>query len=316
MVQSYKYKVATQCFTYNHNSYIIDTLTGFAIQQTSFPVVYIILDDASNDGEQDLLRDWAETNLDFVNSEVSYKKTMHFGEMLYAVHKNNPNAIFAILLLSENHYQNGKDGLKYNYISEWCDNTEYIAICEGDDYWIDPLKLQKQVDFMDRNPEHSLCFCSHKKLLPSGEFSVVKRYDSNLDICPMEDIILGGGSYMATNSMLYRQNKYVPWSTWAVDCPIGDLPLMLTLANMGYVGFIVDAMCVYRILAMGSWTSRMASNKKIRDKHHRAIIKMWHQFDKWSERRYHKIVSKKIWINRKGHIREELSFIVHKLINK
>lgn len=315
MKKSFKYKVATLCFTYNHSLYIKNTLDGFVSQQTRFPVVYVVVDDASTDGEGGILHDWANANLSFEDNSISYRKEMHYGSLFYAKHKNNPNAFFTIVLLSENHYQKGKDDIKLSYISEWLDKSEYNAICEGDDYWIDQMKLQKQTDFMDAHPEHSLCFCAHYNLMPSGDLVSEKRYETNIEICPMKDIILGGGGYMATNTMFYRRSSYVNCSIWAIDCPIGDAPIMLTLANNGLVGYLSDVMGVYRISAAGSWTVRMASSKAMRRNHHRAIINMWHQFDEWSDMKYHKLVSRKVWIVRKGFLRNELAFFAHKILN-
>lgn len=155
MEKEYKYKVATDCWTYNHAKHIENTLNGFVIQRTNFPVVYIVVDDASTDGEQVIIRKWAESYLDFDKKEA-YRKNMQYGELLYANHKDNPNAFFALLLLSENHYQNGKFRLRYKYIAEWQENAEFIAVCEGDDYWINPLKLQKQVYVLEEDKDISI----------------------------------------------------------------------------------------------------------------------------------------------------------------
>ena len=129
------YTVATVCWTYNQAKYIGDTLTGFTIQQTNFPVVYIIIDDASTDGERDVLKLWAQQNLNFENETESCQQT-YYGELLYGKHKNNANALYSILLLAENHYQAGKGWLKIKYISEWLNNAKYNAWCEGDDYCV------------------------------------------------------------------------------------------------------------------------------------------------------------------------------------
>ena len=301
--------VCIKCYTYNQASYIEEALGGFCRQETTFPFVCVIVDDASTDGEQEIIKNYLQTNF-----EINDKTTARFEEttdfyLTYAQHKSNNNCFFAVLFLKYNHYQIKKS--KIPYIKEWTDNAKYVALCEGDDYWIDPLKLQKQVDFMESHPEHSLCFCANQRLLPSGEIVFDKRYDSDMEICPMKDIILGGGGYMATNSMLYRQSMYVP-TTWAPNCPVGDLPLMLTLSQKGLVGYLADVMCVYRIAAEGSWTIHMKSGIKTRRKHHKAILKMWHQFDKYSNYQYHSIVVKKKWNN----IRTHFSDVIHTVLLK
>lgn len=148
-----KYTVATLCLTYNQSLFIEDTLKGFAIQETTFPVVYLIIDDASTDGEPDVLRRWARNNLDYRNKESLWVE-MPYGELAFSSLKGKPQLSFVIILLSENHY--GKRS-KLPYITDWYENAKYIALCEGDDYWITAQKLQVQTDFLETNPEFGLC---------------------------------------------------------------------------------------------------------------------------------------------------------------
>ncbi len=310
----YKYMVCTRCITYNQAQYIEDALNGFCMQQTSFPIVNVIIDDASTDGEPEVIKHYIEAHFKVADQEiVRYEETDDY-HLIFAQHKTNINCYFAVLFLKYNHYQIKKS--KMDYIKNWNENAKYIALCEGDDYWIDPLKLQKQVDFMEAHTEHSLCFCAYRQLYPNGETKDVFRYEVDKEVCPMQDIILGGGGYMATNSMLYRASMYVPYSTWAVGCPIGDLPLMLSLAAGGEVGYLSEVMCTYRIAADGSWSVRMRSNIKRRRQHHKAIIKMWRQFDEWSGRKYHRVVVKKIRKNQKSQKRDEISYLINKIMRK
>lgn len=301
--------VYVRCYTYNQASYIEEAMDGFCMQETTFPYDCVIVDDASTDGEQEIIKNYLQTNFELTDDTIARHEETTDYYLTYAQHRSNKNCFFAVLFLKYNHYQIKKP--KLPYFKEWHDNTKYVALCEGDDYWIDPLKLQKQVDFMEAHPEHSLCFCANQRLLPSGEIVINKRYDSDVEICPMKDIILGGGGYMATNSMLYRQSMYVPYTTWTPNCPVGDLPLMLSLAQKGLVGYLADVMCVYRIAAESSWTTRMKSSVKIRSKHHKAILKMWDQFDKYSNYQYHDAVVKKKRINKKNYRKDRIvSFLI------
>ncbi len=140
------YIVRAHCATYNQHAYITDAMNGFVIQQTNFPFVCTIIDDASTDGEQEVIKKFVNDNFDLQNSSVAYEKDTDYGHVTFAQHKTNRNCYFAVIYLKENHYSQRKS--KAPYISEWMD-TKYIALCEGDDYWIDPLKLQKQVDFLE-----------------------------------------------------------------------------------------------------------------------------------------------------------------------
>ena len=121
--------VSICCITYNHAQFIRKCLDGFLMQQTDFPIEILIHDDCSTDGTTEIIREY----------EAKY-----------------PELIFP-LYEEENQYQHGKAAEIdfYNYRRA---RGKYIAYCEGDDYWTDSLKLQKQVDFMEANPEYSVCF--------------------------------------------------------------------------------------------------------------------------------------------------------------
>lgn len=308
------FDVFVECYTYNQAIYIKDALDGFCMQQTGFPFLCAIIDDASNDDTPSMIQNYIDCNFESKESEYyHYDETEDYIRVLTR-HKNNRNCFFVVIFLKYNHYQIKKS--KAPYIAEWENKTKYIAICEGDDYWINPLKLQKQFAFMEIHPQHSLCFCAHKTLSPSGETKDVYRYVNNMEECQMKDIILGGGGFMSTNSMFYRRNMYDHYSIWADGCPVGDLPAMLTLATRGFVGYIADVMCVYRVSSQGSWSSRMASNKRIKKMHYHAIVRMWHRFDKWTNFQYHSIIMKKIRRNRKNFVRENCVDFINKILGR
>ena len=140
------YLVRVSCNTYNQHAYISDAMNGFVMQQTNFPFVCTIIDDASTDGEQEVIKDYLYANFDTQEASIAYEKEMDYGHVFFARHKTNNNCFFAVVLLNENHFSQNKP--KSEYHKEWSD-TKYTAICEGDDYWIDPMKLQKQVDILE-----------------------------------------------------------------------------------------------------------------------------------------------------------------------
>lgn len=294
-----KYMVFISCMTFNHAYYIEDALDGFCMQQTDFPFLCCIVDDASTDGTQEVIRQYIDRHFVQTDSDLLGEEDTTDYCRVFAQHKTNKNCFLGVFYLKYNHHQIKKS--KLQYVASLRECAKYIAICEGDDYWIDPLKLKKQVDFLESHPQHSLCFCANKILFPSGETKDVVRYSKNKEVCPMNDIIMGGGDYMATNSMLYRNSMYVSHRTWTKNCPVGDIPIMLTLAHAGSFGYIADIMCVYRKAAAGSWTQRMASDIKKRHAHHKAIMNLWSQFDKYTNYQYHDTIAKKKRINRKSH---------------
>jgi glycosyltransferase involved in cell wall biosynthesis len=303
--------VFVQCSTYNQSQYIKDALDGFVMQKTNFPFVCCVVDDASTDGEQAVINSYCEEFFDCREKNVyQYDETDDYIRF-FVRHKTNRNCFFLVINLKYNHYSIQK--AKMPYYMTWRNDAKYLAICEGDDYWTDPLKLQKQVDFMETHPEHSLCYCNNIRLFSDGHQEMQPRYPSSKEICPIEDLISEGGGAISTHTMFFRQELYVPYSTWAKGCPVGDLPMMLSLAAKGYVGFLSDVMGVHRFEAKGSWTSKMATDRNKTKKVSRAIIKMYRQFDEWTNYKYHTAVRKKIRDIRTTVLKGDIVFYIRKL---
>ena len=163
------WKLTVNCCTYNQSAYITDTLNGFAMQLTDFPFVCTVIDDASTDGEQAVIEDYLAKHFDFSEGSASYRTETDYAHIVFARHKVNVNCYFAVLFLKENHYSRNKDRMPY--LSEWRDGVKYLAFCEGDDYWTDPHKLQKQVDFLDTHPDYGMTYTNFNMLKQkTGEF--------------------------------------------------------------------------------------------------------------------------------------------------
>jgi glycosyltransferase involved in cell wall biosynthesis len=137
------------CRTYNHSKYIKDAIEGFLKQETSFPVEILIFDDASDDGAQDIIRSYAE---------------------------QYPQSIFATLQV-ENQYK--KFPKTDKYIAEPIPRGKYIAKCEGDDYWEDETKLEKQVQFLENNKEYVVAYHDAKVIDEEGKLLHESRLSSN-----------------------------------------------------------------------------------------------------------------------------------------
>ena len=134
--------VSICCFTYNHAQFIRKCLDGFLMQKTDFPIEILIHDDCSTDGTIEIIQEY----------------TAKYPELIFPLYEE------------ENQYSRGGAGKMdlYNYRRA---RGKYIAYCEGDDYWTYPLKLQKQVDFMEANPEYSVCWHRSKQfIVETGEF--------------------------------------------------------------------------------------------------------------------------------------------------
>lgn len=241
-----QFKVCCRCFTFNQSKYITDAMNGFTMQQTSFPFVCTIVDDASTDGEQEVIRKYVEDNFDFSEGSVAIHKETDYAHITYAQHKTNKNCYFAVLYLKENHYSQRKP--KMGYLSEWRDMCEYEAICEGDDYWIAPDKLEKQVNFLDENPDYGMCGSRAYHLTELTQKKTLARGSNrNMDFT---SVLIGGGIGTATCTIIYRlkllkgYRDFVSEQKWLM----GDFPLWLYLLRNSKIKIFDEPLVVYRIL--------------------------------------------------------------------
>lgn len=226
-------KLSICCITYNHAKFIRQALDGFMMQKTNFPFEIIIHDDASTDGTADIIREYEKKYPDIIR--VTYQ--------------------------TENQWSKGIDVLKafvYPKIQ-----GQYVALCEGDDYWIDENKLQKQVDFLDTHPEFNVCFHPVKVIWEDNRASESifpkPKFRFNKDILTLQDLLKH--NFIQTNSVMYRwrlkdQENLVP-----NDILPGDWFLHLLHAQTGKIGFLSDVMAVYRRHAGGIWTGAWVTDE-------------------------------------------------------
>lgn len=280
LLPTIKYKLRVLCYTYNHAASIENTMNGFTMQKTDFPFVAIIIDDASTDGEAEVIRNYIVTHFDIQNARIEETDDALF---IVAIHKDNRNCYFYVILLKYNYYRLKK--AKSPLYKGWYENIPYIAMCEGDDYWINPHKLQKQVNFLDNHPDYILC-CSDAKIeSPLGEQDW-HRYDKDSEIS-IKDIILGGGLFIQTCTICYRNNlKTMP--SCCFECHVGDYPLQIWASLNGKVYYFADKMATYNYGVAGSWTSRQRT-LSIEDqaKGWRSEVDMLQGLDSYSNGKHH-----------------------------
>jgi glycosyltransferase involved in cell wall biosynthesis len=211
--------VSLCCITYNHEKFLNDTLHGFLIQHGDFNKEIIVFDDASTD------RTW-ETVQNFLNDYPMQGK-LRRSEINVGMNKNCFDALSAC-------------------------SGDYIALCEGDDYWTDPLKLQKQVDFLESNPDFAICFHNARILKEGDEQNIsFSNPENQKEVTTFED--LAGGEYIYTatcmfrakNMMLYPPKFYMYINNYTID---------LHNAQFGKVKYINEVMGVYRVHAKGVWS--------------------------------------------------------------
>jgi glycosyltransferase involved in cell wall biosynthesis len=219
--------VSICCITYNHEPYIRDAIEGFLMQKTTFPIEILIFDDASTDGTQEIIKSYAEKDPQI--------KTF---------------------LQKENQWSKGKYGL-----IDWlfpAAKGKYIALCEGDDYWTDPLKLQKQVDFLEANEDYAICF--HPiKIWEDGKIVddyITKEVQETTTIYDLAE-----GNYIHTPSVVFRRNEEVFLPLKKINSAIGDYPLHMLNAKYGKIKRLTEFMAVYRVHPGGIFSLKDTSIK-------------------------------------------------------
>lgn len=283
------YMVATRCWVYNHENFINDALQGFALQETSFPTVYLIVDDASTDGSQDVIKHWVGEYLDLSETGFAYQKKMPYGTLFFARNREKPNSHFVVLLLEENHYQTGRGAQKFQYISEWSENAKYHALCEGDDYWTDPEKLQKQVMYLESHPDYTLCCHNARKYyVQEDRYEDFCKYKQNREISAYDAVHKW---IIATASMLFRREMNTK-PDWEARIYSGDYSLILRCLYYGKIYYLKDTMSVYRFNMKGGSMTAMVQEKPffVFEQH----MKVLNSFLNAPEQRNKKVIRKRI----------------------
>jgi len=203
------------CITYNHEKFISEALDSFLIQETDFPFEIIIRDDASID------------------------KTKFIIEKYY---KRFPKIIKPILE-EENTYSKGVKPMTVVIDSS---NSDFIALCEGDDYFIDSKKLQRQYEVLQNNNEISLCFHNVNSIENSCEKEAELVVDSSIEtrLFTLKDLI-SVNPRIATSSMVFRKSM-LDRPDWFDKVVAGEKKIQYLLANKGLVRYLPQVMSVYR----------------------------------------------------------------------
>ena len=238
--------VCVECKTYNHSKYIEDAMNGFCMQQTDFPFVCVIVDDASTDGELEVIQKYLVNHFDLEDKSIVRNEETDDYVLTFARHKTNINCFFLVLSLKYNHY--GKKDKK-PYYSEWWNNAKYIAICEGDDYWIHPQKLQKQVDFLENNPGCSMCF-HRAKILKCIDVKVGLQCDDIEDRYYSPNELLANWK-VPTAAMLFRREVLEVANKGEHRILNGAISVVLNSAKNGEIKGMSEEMSVYRVQASG-----------------------------------------------------------------
>lgn len=258
--------VSICCITFNQESYIRDALEGFVNQKTNFKYEVLIHDDASTDKTADIIREYQEK----------------YPEMIKPI------------LQTENQYSKGLTNVSgtWNFPRAVKNGSKYIAMCEGDDYWISADKLQKQVDYMESHPDCSLVFHSAKVEVQGSAVTerMMRPYKKTQVVSPEE--IIDKRSGYPTASLMFKTEMVKELPDFYNNAPIADIPLQLLSANLGYAYYMDEPMCVYRLGGAASWTTLMKQGnyERKQQEYAKAMKAMYKGFDEFSGKRFHETV--------------------------
>lgn len=268
--------VSICCITYNHEKYIRDSMESFLMQKTDFPFEIVIHNDASTDKTADIIRE--------------YEKK--YPEIIKPIYQ------------TENQYSKG---VKVTFLAFKKSKGKYIALCEGDDYWTDPLKLQKQIMEMEKHPECHISF--HPTIIKWDDRSradqILGLHSKRNKIFTLEKVILGGGEFMPTNSIIINRSvipRITSFFEIAKDAPVGDYYIQILGAENGGALYISDVMSVYRAGVSGSWSTRVLKSSEIYISYINSFITANDKMDAFTNYKY----SKQLTMSKKHLISEGL----------
>lgn len=243
-MENNNFLVRVSCKTFNHAPYIVDAMNGFTMQETSFPYICIIIDDASTDGEPKVIRRYLQEHFELDDSSLTqYDETEDY-ERFFSRHKDNYNCYFLVVLLKYNHHSIKK--ITHPYYKDWVRGIKYIAFCEGDDYWTDSMKLQKQVDFLEIHSDYAMSYtkCYH---LDQETGTITKGPDP--DYKGFENLLLK--CCIATLTVVLRTDKFWEYYRQINPTPhnwsMGDYPMWLYMSANYNIHYLPDFTSVYRM---------------------------------------------------------------------
>ncbi len=268
--------VSICCLAYNQEKYIRQCLDGFVMQKCNFKYEVLIHDDASTDHTADIIREYEH---------------------------NYPNIIKPIYQNENQYSKHIQISLKYQYPRI---QGKYIAFCEGDDFWTDPYKLQKQVDIMDTHPECCICLHRVSSLVENGVGDDKRTYPNfklRTGVIKGRKLIYYAccGEYVFQTSCYFIRKDIIlqyihEYPKFVQVSATGDTPLLLYAGHVGNAYYIDEIMSCYR-RGSSSSLERTRSLRESEDKmmkHYMHQIEMMQEYDKYTSGKYHRLCQRKI----------------------
>ena len=257
--------VSVLCTTYNHEKYIRQCLDSMVGQKTDFPFEIIVRDDCSTDGTGEIIREYGE---------------------------KYPDTVIP-MILEFNHFSRGLTNDSFARMFGMA-RGKYIAICEGDDFWTDPEKLQVQTDYLESHPDFSLCVTASYFANPDGTLKKgeVFRTDTVSRELTMEEIIDGWKA--ATNTVVYRkacleEDVIIPFLGTCVN---EDYARMVYMAEKGKVYYMDRLTGAYRVGNPGSFSDDTHRRPEVYRARVIGFAEMLDRMDAWTEGKYTALIRK------------------------
>ena len=220
--------VSISCLTFNHAPYLRKCFDSFLAQKTDFDIEILVHDDASSDGTQEIIQEYTE----------KYP------------------GIFKPIIQKENQYSKGVRGIavRYNFARS---KGKYIATCEGDDYWTDPLKLQKQVDFLEDNPNYSMCCTNYSEINSAGEIIKEKGWGSTKSAKTItQEVIFKKYKPKILTSVFRKESVDFEFPKEFFESFNADNFMCALASNYGPIAYLNIITGHYRVHNQGIWSGK------------------------------------------------------------
>lgn len=260
-----EFLVSVYCLTYNHINYVKQALDGILNQKTNFKFNVFIFDDSSTDGTSEVVR-YYENKYTNVHAVISNKNTYGTAEREYILR-----------------------GLWKKHLT-----GKYVAVCELDDLWVDETKLQRQVEFMEANPNVSMTM--HRALRLNSQNNVMSleyTFGDKDRFVSAEEAIAHRYGAPAAASMVMKNDIFFFDGVYA-RCGIGDKPRLIKAAFNGEIYYFSRIMSVYRFCTSGSWTSSFLNDVKKRTIHNMKMIRMYNELIVFYKGKYKNALKERI----------------------
>ncbi|WP_022759220.1 glycosyltransferase [Butyrivibrio fibrisolvens] len=259
-------KITVLFTTFNHKKYISKALESIVNQKTDIPFEILIYDDASTDGTSDIVREYA---------------------MKYPL-------IIRAFIAKQNTYNHPDKRIVRQAWRDQFASGNYFALCEGDDYWLDDEKLQRQWEALENNTECDMCACWGCTITEDGETEVSQIRPRTEDgILSPEEVIVGGGQYLVTAGLFFRREIFEKKMSFQKEHGM-DYMMQIRGALRGGIYYIDRKMAVYRRNAKGSWSERVLYNSEQLEKQWEIETKMLKALDEDTNGKYHNAITERL----------------------